>query len=527
MLKPKRGLTLKTFAFALILMTLVMTVSLGILYVFLPGYYFRHKNNQLTRNADVLQQHLDDNPSMENSMALIANFSEGNNATVVAFDTEDRLLIDFSSPMLVMGAMGHRVSIMAGHANGRPEGYRVSVGIAAENDVAQTALPQGIQLFSTSAHISEASEDGMGVVRVTTGPNALFRQHFANVVLERDIAHPDISRILITSTLQPIDEAQEVIISMIPYLFLAGFVIALGLAFLFARQLTKPILKISDAAAQMREMKPGVVSEVDSGDELGQLSQNLNKLYRDLRANMQDLQSEMERTARLEQSKTDFMRAAGHELKTPIAALSGILDGMIDQVGQYKDHAKYLPECKAQTGRLAKLVNEILIASEHVGDDAYFESVDIRGLIDEAVANVEALIEKKGLRLEIVSDVEFQYPADVRLLSTTMSNLLSNEVKYTPDGGHIVISLAPSPGLSQGGMVFSIENECPAVAPDLLSKWFEPFYTPEYSRNKSKSGTGLGLYIVKKNLEALQLPFEIMVTETGIRFEIVFPIVQT
>jgi len=523
-LRAKKGLALKTFAFALILMTLVMAVSLGILYVFLPSYYFRHKNAQLSRNADILQQQLIHSASVEDSAMLIAEFSEANNASVVAFDEENRMLPEFF-PAFFMG-------------NFEPFEFEV-IGITPYNErepyhtVTQTITPH-VQLFTTHPSQLRAAEEGIGV-RIAMGRGPLMGQNITSVFLQRDIAHPDISHLFITSTLQPIDEAQEVIISMLPYLFAAGFAIALAAAIFFSRQLTKPILAISDAASQMREMKPGVASTVQSGDELGQLSQNLNKLYRDLCANMEGLQKEMEHTARLEQSKTDFMRAAGHELKTPIAALSGMLDGMIDHIGPYKDHDKYLPECKDQTRRLAKLVNEILVASEHVNDSAELETVDIRNLVNEALDNHKALIEKKRLNLKV--DYEgvnentyksayesayfgvFQYATDPRLLFNALSNLLSNAVKYTPECGNITIAITSS---STDGMIFSIENECPPVDASTLTKWFEPFYTPDYSRDKSKSGTGLGLYIVKKNLDALQLPFEVTATDKGVRFEILF-----
>ncbi|MCL2421382.1 MAG: HAMP domain-containing histidine kinase [Defluviitaleaceae bacterium] len=491
----KKGLALKTFAFALVLMTLVMAVSLGILYAFLPSYYFRHKNNQLARNADILQQQLSTAASVEESAALIANFSEANNATAIAFDADNRLLTEFLSPVITLGPMAQELGLTTIH-------------IAGEADA---AVSQRVQLFTQHSPIPETVE-GEGI-RIMTG-SAMFRQHITNVFMYRDISHPNISRIFITSTLQPIDEAQEVIISMLPYLFASGFVIALGLALFFARQLTKPILEISDTAALMREMKPDVVSKVASDDELGQLSQNLNKLYQDLFANMEGLQKEMEHTARLEQSKTDFMRAAGHELKTPIAALSGMLEGMIDGVGPYKNHDKYLPECKDQTRRLAKLVNEILVASEHVNDSLKFETVDVSRLIEEVLANYKTLIEKKQLHVNVVNSESFKYPADRQLLFNALSNLMSNAVNYTPEGGHIDIAIKDK--------VFSIENECPTIDASTLPKWFEPFYTPDYSRDKSKSGTGLGLYIVKKNLEALQLPVEVVATEMGIRFEVGF-----
>jgi len=462
----KGGLALKTLVFALVLMTLVMVVTLGILYVFLPGYYFRHKNNQLTRNADILQHQLNAGPSIEESAALIAAFSGTNNATVIAVDSEEHMIPELSTPFLWASAHGVQTNVMVTYMERRVGSTGSSEETAGAGQL--RIIPReyfGEEHGQFQFRIGGAFEEGVAQFRIgADSPGMLFRQQFASVSLSRDIDHPDISRITVSGTLQPIDEAQAVIISMIPYLLPVGFVIALLLSFLFARQL--------------------------------------------------------ERNATLEQSKTDFMRAAGHELKTPIAALSGMLDGMIDGVGPYKDHDKYLSECKAQTERLAKLVNEILLASKTERTDGvpHRADVDVAELLDEAIYHYKALIEKKDLKLETDFNFKLRYHTDRRVLLTVLSNLLSNAVNYTNPGGRIWLTLSR---LDEGAF-FSIENECPPVDALQLPKWFEPFFTPDYSRDKAKSGTGLGLYIVKKNLETLELPFEAAATDRGVRFEIKF-----
>jgi signal transduction histidine kinase len=226
--------------------------------------------------------------------------------------------------------------------------------------------------------------------------------------------------------------------------------------------------------------------------------------------------AEMEKTARLEQSKTDFMRAAGHELKTPLSALNGMLEGMIEGVGAYKNHEKYLPECKIQTERLAKLVHDILTVSKSDGDGIapIFEDVDISLLLDKSIENYTVLIEQKGLRVEFRNKDDFMHYTDGAILGIVFSNLLSNAVNYSPQRGVITLSLSKNR--------FYIENQCEPIDKTLLQRWFEPFYTPDYSRDKSISGTGLGLYIIKKNLEALNLPFELTAIDAGVRFEIAF-----
>ena len=513
----KSGIALKTFIFALLLMTSVMFVTLGILYAFMPGYYFRHIVRQLDRNTTAFIETLGQDSDAEHTRQLIFNFASANNVSVMPLDDEYNFLIHLSNVPIVSPriTLQEIESLYFGfdfiefdyqfitdidefpfHILPREAGFRI---------------PDELGFF-ISPFLLSAEIEVQNIVPMFGDTN-----DSQNIIaFMRPVEHPEISHLIITSTLQPIDQAQIVLLAMLPYLAAAGFVVALIMAFIFSKRLTRPIIKISEATVQMREMKPDAFSGINSNDELGNLSRNLDKLYQDLCTNIKDLQVEVTKTAKLEQSKTDFMRAAGHELKTPIAALSGMLDGMIDQVGAYKDRETYLPELKSQTDRLTRLVNEILKASksDSISEDLEVTSVSIDELIEETVLQYKPFIEQKNLKLGITHSNGYCLDTDRRLLLITLSNLMSNAVKYTPDGGCI--------NIAADNKTFSIENECTPIDPDLLPKWFEPFYTPDYSRDKRESGTGLGLYIVKKNLEALEFPLETVITTNGIRFEVTF-----
>jgi len=516
----KGGLAFKAFVFALILMTAIMVMTLGTLYYFLPRYYFTHMTSQLDRNADFLIQRIVQNPGAEDMRQQIINFSAENDAIVLAFNDDGQPLLEFSSffTSVHQPLFGRAVMLYTDMAF---DEVQTGINIV---DVDASVVPFDIsiapQFFDVDLWSIRPNDNAqpayLNISTGTTNNIMVFGEGQRTVSLMRTVSHPEIDHMTFSSTLQPIYQAQAVILAMIPYLAAAGFVIALVVAYVFSRHLTKPIIKIADAAAKMRQMTPGIVSGVNSNDEVGRLSHTLDKLYQDLCTNIQGLQTEMEKTARLERSKTDLMRAAGHELKTPIAALSGMLDGMIDKVGTYKNHEVYLPELKLQTKRLSKLVNEILIASQtdEAGDQLEITSVDIDALVDETVEQYLPLIEKKGLNLKTAPSNGLSCNTDRRVLSIALSNLLSNAVKYTPDGGDVSIGTTTT---LDGTAAIFIENQCPSLDASLMPRWFEPFFTPDYSRDKSKGGTGLGLYIVKKNLDNLELPFDITAIDGGVR----------
>jgi len=161
-------------------------------------------------------------------------------------------------------------------------------------------------------------------------------------------------------------------------------------------------------------------------------------------------------------------------------------------------------------------VNEILSASALTDTEAneaiHLEEVDVAASLCDSLSPFELIIERKKLRLTR-DDFSFTLTTDRKRLSLILSNLISNAVNYTDDGGCIRVEFREG--------TLAIENDCNNLDGD-LERLFEPFYTLSYSRDKVKSGTGLGLYIVKRNLELLNIPYDIARTESGLRFSIDF-----
>jgi signal transduction histidine kinase len=484
----------------------------------MPGYYLMEKRAALDKNSDWLETALKAAETSEECAEIIADFARKNNADLVALGADGEFLS--------VSSMFSTLSINAANQSTR---------VILRPDAPGAAVP-GETPAATRVLIREHQEMSGGDSVVTEWPavgrslsvelvqsadsaptDAFFVRYAAkNVVTTRFIQNGLIDRIVITCTLQPIDEAKTVLVSLMPYMLALDFLIALAAAYIFAGRLTRPILKISGAAAMMRGQLPDARSDVRTDDELGELSRNLDSLYLSLRENISGLKTEMEKTARLQESKADFMRAAGHELKTPIAALNGMLEGMIDNLGPYSNHEKYLSESKEQVAKLAELVNEILAATraENMEEGGRSEEVDVGGLIQQVLELYAVQIKMKRLAVTAPS-FDFVHESNSQLLFTALSNLVSNAVKYTSDGGSVAVSFE--------GNVLAVENTCPNIDVKLIPKLFEPFFTLNYSRSRAESGAGLGLYIVKKNLAALGLDYGLENTDTGLKFSIIFP----
>ena len=562
-----RGIAFKTFIFTATLIMLVSAATLGALYFIMPEYYRKAKEETMRARLESVAAAIEKTDDFVAARQLLADFCTDNNANVVTFIDEEQISADLTSPFVQFSIDGSLSSIFSidytessfafsdetsviiprddgvalrayTRSGSTPPFARVTgAGIPAEGGM--NALPsaqstgaaastRGVIAISGEAlpvETREAEPFGEGdetepgmykVLQATPVTISIASWPVEQRIVRAAVNSPFATALSVSYTLQPISEASGVILSLLPYILLMNVLIALAAAFFYSKMITKPILAISGAAEQMRELAPGAESAVQSNDELGTLSGNLNTLYSTLCTHIESLRNETERVTALEQSKTHFLRAAGHELKTPIAALNGIVEGMLDDVGVYKDKTKYLAESKKLLGGMAKTVNEILEATRHEAlnpNDEPFCETDITALAKAVLADQQYKMEERGIRADIRAQGVWLQTRE-RAMRTVLSNVISNAVKYADAQSVIVLRTETA----NGGLRFVVENECAAIPEEHLSRLFEPFYSVNYSRDKQKSGTGIGLYIVKNNLDALGLCYGLENTETGVAF---------
>lgn len=259
--------------------------------------------------------------------------------------------------------------------------------------------------------------------------------------------------------------------------------------------------------------------EVNRKDEIGVLAASLNEMARRLSSTMErlqdaneQLQQDIEREREQEKQRIDFFTAVSHELKTPIAILKGELEGMLYQVGEYKDRDAYLRHCLKITDDMGKIVKEILMAARMGGSDFQLSCSDLNlsPMAERACRKIMGRIEDKGMNLTMDIQPEVHYRGDGRLLEMAMDNVLSNAVIYSPSGARVAVSLK--------NRLFSVENSGVHLPEEDLKQIFEPFYRPDKSRNRNSGGSGLGLYITKMILEHHGIDCCMENTEAGVRF---------
>jgi len=503
----KKGIVRKTFILSSLLIFLVIAASFATLYFMMPRFYYNWKVDALQNNLKNLTQKLRQAADGEAGAALVHAFCETNNVVLFAFDGDGKLVPEMSAPFAGMRGVGNTLYVSGGLAGVEAGSTFFGAQVAA--------------VFDENAGV--AIERGFGAApRVAQDPEnislrwSMFGGNPVNYIsLDAKVGSGLVDSILVRGALQPIDEASGVILMLLPYLLSAAILLGLVLSGFYANKISKPLLVISDAALSMQTMAPGVVSGIRTDDELGRLSSNLDALYGNLLDNIEKLRSEIDEVNRLERSRTEMMQSASHELKTPVTALSGMLEGMIDNIGQYRDRDKYLNECKTQADRLSILVNEILDASrqEYSYTEPAAYPVDAESIITRALDELGTEIAAKQLKI-IRNFGKAEITTNPSVFYRALSNLLTNAARYSPESGEISVNLKagePSGAVDKTGVfTLSIINDCVEPIPKTeMVKLTEPFYTRSFSRDREKSGTGLGLYIVKRALERLRIPYKL------------------
>ena len=329
-------------------------------------------------------------------------------------------------------------------------------------------------------------------------------------------------QLLVSPQLRLANQAVEALGRVAPWLALALLAFSLLCAFGYSRYITRPIVRLNGIAGRMAELDLQWVCGERRRDEIGQLGRSLDKMARRLSAALTDLETanqalrgEVARERELDRQRMAFFSAASHELKTPVTILKGQLAGMLEGVGVYQDRDKYLLRSLQTTGRMERLIGEMLSISRMESGSAAVrqEPVDLSALMAQQLALDRELLEQRGQQLVSALTPGITVPADASLLGKAVGNLLSNASRYSPEGAEIRVWC----GRLEGRPALSVENTGARISGDALPHLFEAFYREEGSRNRSTGGSGLGLYLVKMILDRHGAECAIENTKDGVK----------
>ncbi len=253
-----------------------------------------------------------------------------------------------------------------------------------------------------------------------------------------------------------------------------------------------PVTELMETTRQMSAGDLAVRANVRHRDEIGELAKQFNHMAEQLESTIKKLQNERDTLHR-------FITDASHELRTPITALRNFNELLLGGANDDPQvSAEFLAESKVQIDRLAWITQNLLISSRLEGGLVQLDITpdSVQDLIERTSVPFKLQAEEKGLTLTLdLPEHSIEILCDQRYIETALSNLLDNAVKYTPRGGHILVTAEESHGLVR----ISVQDDGPGIHPNDLPHIFQRFYR---GKNNAATGDGLGLSIVQSIAQA-------------------------
>jgi signal transduction histidine kinase len=268
------------------------------------------------------------------------------------------------------------------------------------------------------------------------------------------------------------------------YAALGAALVALALGIILARTLTHPLRDLTTAIHSMAKGNLKQHVTVKSGDELGELADAFNQMSSDL--------------DRLNLSRRQMTADIAHDLRSPLTVIGGYVESMRD--GVLKPTSERLDTIHDEVQHLQRLVEDLRTLSQADSGDLTLnrEPVAPLALLERMAKSYNHLAAQKKISLEVQSEPGLpEIRLDPDRMAQVFGNLISNSMRYTPEGGKIRLTA----GLEGDMLVFCIEDNGQGIPANSLPHIFDRFYRADPARAQG-SESGLGLAIAKSIVEA-------------------------
>ena len=283
-------------------------------------------------------------------------------------------------------------------------------------------------------------------------------------------------------------------------LFISAFVILISVALVAGlwvyRSIAVPLVKLKKATQNIKEGNLDFVLDVEGKDEFSELCQDFEEMRRRLKESTEE-------NSLIEKENRELISNISHDLKTPITAVKGYVEGIMDGVADTPEKMdRYVRTIYNKTNEMDHLINELTFYSKiDTNRIPYtFNKLNVEDYFEDCSEEVGLELETRGIELVYANYVEkdVMVIADGEQIRRVIHNIISNAIKYMDKPkGIIQIRIKDVGDFIQ----IEIEDNGKGIGPKDLPYIFDRFYRTDVSRNSSKGGSGIGLSIVKKILE--------------------------
>ncbi|PFR39656.1 sensor histidine kinase [Bacillus cereus] len=323
------------------------------------------------------------------------------------------------------------------------------------------------------------------------------------------------------ASLQPVNEAMLVLKDYYVYALIIVFLVIILLSFYYSKIIVKPLIKMNRVTKKMANFDFSEKLPVTADDEIGGLSGSINTLSVNLkdridRLNVANtkLQQDIERERQLEKTRKEFISGVSHELKTPLSVIRSFAEGIKDGVS--KDTSYYTDVILEETENMNRLIVEMLELAKLESGTYKLDmtTFSIGELTQQVYTKLLFSMEEKYLQVNVDADPSILVTANRSRIEQVVVNLLSNAIRYTPEGEKIQVSIIEA----EDTVKVEIENTGNPIPEESLEKIWDRFYRLDASRSRHTGGTGLGLSIVKNILDLHHAEYGVYNTTNSVVF---------
>ncbi|MFC5407652.1 sensor histidine kinase [Cohnella soli] len=302
------------------------------------------------------------------------------------------------------------------------------------------------------------------------------------------------------------------------------------LGYLYFRRATSAIVRLNKAAEQIRRGQFLEAVPLQRKDELGQLGRSIFYMSSEIRNNISAMVAEetklrqaIDKLQKLEKQQKQFIGNISHEFKTPLTSIKAYAELMELYPGDDSMKSDAVHHIREETERLHEMVERVLrLAALDKYDFEYRpEPIDLCELLADLANRMRGKAERFGVAIDVELTPSSMW-GDRESIIHIFVNLLDNAIKYNVPGGKIDIRSR----LDESGAfaIVDIADNGIGIPKEARGNIFEPFFTVNNDRSRLSGGTGLGLALVQKLVERHHGTIELLDTDVGAAFRLVFPV---
>ena len=308
------------------------------------------------------------------------------------------------------------------------------------------------------------------------------------------------------------------------YISIAAVVMSVLLVIWLSSRITRPIRELTILSTRMAQLDFDAKYTSGGSDEIGQLGEHFNQMSEkleqtisELKTANNELQKDIERKTQIDEMRKEFLSNVSHELKTPLALISGYAEGLKECINDDAESREfYCDVIMDEAGKMSNMVKKLLTLNqlEFGNEKVELERFDLAQLIRGKMHATELLAQQKGAVLSYEGPDSLPVWGDEFNVEEVLNNYLSNALNHVDGEKRILVS---AQRLEKKARV-TVFNTGSRIPEEDLDKLWVKFYKVDKARTREYGGSGVGLSIVKAIMDSLNQPYGVENREDGVAF---------